>query len=435
MDRQKGLLAALLVSECQYLSANSSHTSNYWSKETAVVPLPPGCTEALSVPIPPPPSVKRGLRLLQVFSLNQNVSLQLLNEISTYAAYYGLFVVFTGLTIRSVLYLRSGESGRSSRGGHSAERPSTSPPSTFEETNAHVPLLVARSVAFTSAIASGNFSSTHLRKRIKSRQVTPHLQQEDAWEPTGHVSSDEDDKEWDADEPEDQVLPIVNSDTENNNGDNADLLIPPIDVVSPDEQKSRQSQDDGSEDRVGLLLTPVAKDQVSDVKTAGESWLDLENADQAPAEKLEEGFDFPKIDDAVDARSTPGGGVGGFAGIPRPRPSRTLHSGRHSPTQTQLLSRAWAKADAAVRFDNSSLLKNAVEAYAEAIDLLDQVMVCSSDEADQTKVSAVRKTYSDRMVEILPSPIDPKLRKTVEASLSRRMPPIPAISRPPGRQG
>ncbi|KPI37396.1 uncharacterized protein AB675_10346 [Cyphellophora attinorum] len=74
--------------------------------------------------------------------------------------------------------------------------------------------------------------------------------------------------------------------------------------------------------------------------------------------------------------------------------------GHRSPTQKTMLSRALAKANTAVLLDNSSKIDGAIEAYAEACELLQQVMARSSDMDDRKKLSAIRKTYSNRIAEL-----------------------------------
>jgi hypothetical protein len=90
---------------------------------------------------------------------------------------------------------------------------------------------------------------------------------------------------------------------------------------------------------------------------------------------------------------------------PEFRPSTTSAEpkksrGSRSPTQKTMLSKALAKANSAVLLDNSSKIDGAIEAYAEACELLQQVMVRSSDMEDRKKLSAIRKTYSNRIAEL-----------------------------------
>ena len=81
-------------------------------------------------------------------------------------------------------------------------------------------------------------------------------------------------------------------------------------------------------------------------------------------------------------------------------PEAKRSRGHRSPTQKTMLSRALAKANNAVLLDNSSNIDGAIEAYAEACDLLQQVMMRSSDNDDRKKLSAIRKTYSNRIAEL-----------------------------------
>lgn len=74
--------------------------------------------------------------------------------------------------------------------------------------------------------------------------------------------------------------------------------------------------------------------------------------------------------------------------------------GHRSPTQKSMLSKALSMANTAVLLDNSSKIDGAIEAYAEACELLQQVMVRSSDMDDRKKLSAIRKTYSNRIAEL-----------------------------------
>lgn len=71
-----------------------------------------------------------------------------------------------------------------------------------------------------------------------------------------------------------------------------------------------------------------------------------------------------------------------------------------SPTQKTMLSKALAQANTAVLLDNAQNIEGAIEAYAEACDLLQQVLVRSSDMDDRRKLSAIRSTYSNRIAEL-----------------------------------
>ncbi|EXJ84940.1 hypothetical protein A1O3_05615 [Capronia epimyces CBS 606.96] len=71
-----------------------------------------------------------------------------------------------------------------------------------------------------------------------------------------------------------------------------------------------------------------------------------------------------------------------------------------SPTQKTMLSKALGKANTAVLLDNAQNVEGAIEAYAEACDLLQQVLVRSSDLDDRKKLSSIRSTYSNRIAEL-----------------------------------
>jgi len=71
-----------------------------------------------------------------------------------------------------------------------------------------------------------------------------------------------------------------------------------------------------------------------------------------------------------------------------------------SPTQKTMLSKALAKANSAVLLDNAQNIDGAIEAYHEACELLQQVLVRSSDMDDRKKLSAIRSTYSNRIAEL-----------------------------------
>lgn len=74
--------------------------------------------------------------------------------------------------------------------------------------------------------------------------------------------------------------------------------------------------------------------------------------------------------------------------------------GHRSPTQKTMLSKALAKANQAVLLDNAQNIDGAIEAYAEACDLLQEVMLRSSDSDDRKKLSTIRGTYSNRIAEL-----------------------------------
>ncbi|KXT00830.1 hypothetical protein AC579_8015 [Pseudocercospora musae] len=65
-----------------------------------------------------------------------------------------------------------------------------------------------------------------------------------------------------------------------------------------------------------------------------------------------------------------------------------------------MLSKALQKANTAVLLDNAQNYEGALEAYADACDLLTQVMERTSGEDDKRKLDAIRVTYSNRMDEL-----------------------------------
>ncbi|RMZ86862.1 hypothetical protein DV736_g5915, partial [Chaetothyriales sp. CBS 134916] len=73
---------------------------------------------------------------------------------------------------------------------------------------------------------------------------------------------------------------------------------------------------------------------------------------------------------------------------------------RNNPTQKSMLSKALSVANNAVLLDNAQNIDGAIAAYAEACDLLQQVMLRSSDNDDRKKLSAIRSTYSNRIAEL-----------------------------------
>jgi hypothetical protein len=59
------------------------------------------------------------------------------------------------------------------------------------------------------------------------------------------------------------------------------------------------------------------------------------------------------------------------------------------PSQKAMLSKALQKANTAVVLDNAQNFEGAMEAYSEACDLLQQVMLRSSGEEDRRKLEAI----------------------------------------------
>lgn len=70
------------------------------------------------------------------------------------------------------------------------------------------------------------------------------------------------------------------------------------------------------------------------------------------------------------------------------------------PSQKAMLSRALAKANTAVQLDNAQNFEGARQSYAEACDLLRQVLSRTTGEEDQRKLEAIRQTYTSRIEEL-----------------------------------
>lgn len=73
---------------------------------------------------------------------------------------------------------------------------------------------------------------------------------------------------------------------------------------------------------------------------------------------------------------------------------------QRSPMQKNMLSKALAKANQAVLLDNAQDIQGAIRAYVEACDILEEVMLKSSDNEDRKKLSAIRNTYSSRIADL-----------------------------------
>ncbi|KAL8293999.1 hypothetical protein RB597_008167 [Gaeumannomyces tritici] len=100
--------------------------------------------------------------------------------------------------------------------------------------------------------------------------------------------------------------------------------------------------------------------------------------------------------------------------------SKSKERSSKQPSQKAMLSRALEKANTAVQLDNARNFEGARQAYAEACDLLHQVLVRTNGEDDKKKLEAISKTYTTRIEElddILPD----------QTQLGKALP-----SRPPG---
>ncbi|KAF4976443.1 hypothetical protein FZEAL_6881 [Fusarium zealandicum] len=74
--------------------------------------------------------------------------------------------------------------------------------------------------------------------------------------------------------------------------------------------------------------------------------------------------------------------------------------GNKPASQKAMLSRALQKANTAVQLDNAQNFEGAREAYAEACNLLQQVLQKTSGDEDKRKLEAIRRTYTSRIDEL-----------------------------------
>ncbi|KAK1750913.1 hypothetical protein QBC47DRAFT_425856 [Echria macrotheca] len=80
--------------------------------------------------------------------------------------------------------------------------------------------------------------------------------------------------------------------------------------------------------------------------------------------------------------------------------SREKDRSSRPPSQKTMLSRALQKANTAVQLDNAQNVEGARTAYAEACELLQQVLQRTTAEEDRNKLEAIHKTYTARIVEL-----------------------------------
>lgn len=83
------------------------------------------------------------------------------------------------------------------------------------------------------------------------------------------------------------------------------------------------------------------------------------------------------------------GGTEGESSASSARSNRPREHRRKTPSQKAMLSKALQKANHAVLLDNAQNLEGAIDAYADACALLQQVMQRSSGEEDRRKLEAV----------------------------------------------
>ena len=87
------------------------------------------------------------------------------------------------------------------------------------------------------------------------------------------------------------------------------------------------------------------------------------------------------------------GGTEGESSTSSVRSNRTKEHRRKTPSQKAMLSKALQKANHAVLLDNAQNFEGAMDAYADACALLQQVMQRSSGEEDRKKLEAVVSVY------------------------------------------
>ncbi|KAI1343846.1 hypothetical protein F5Y15DRAFT_411700 [Xylariaceae sp. FL0016] len=78
------------------------------------------------------------------------------------------------------------------------------------------------------------------------------------------------------------------------------------------------------------------------------------------------------------------------------------------PSQKAMLSTALAKASTAVQLDNAQYHSGARKYYAEACDLLQQIIARANDEDDRKKLDGIRSAYTNRIQQLddlLPAPV------------------------------
>lgn len=85
---------------------------------------------------------------------------------------------------------------------------------------------------------------------------------------------------------------------------------------------------------------------------------------------------------------------------PPPASGPTRGRSHRSPTQKTMLSKALAVANNAVLLDNAQNIEGAIEAYAEACELLQQVLIRSSILDDRKRLSDIRNAYSKRIADL-----------------------------------
>ena len=175
-----------------------------------------------------------------------------------------------------------------------------------------------------------------------------------------------------------------------------------------------QDARDGSPVGLSPRLTPTSMFNPSAGEYFGETWQSRKAGKNGEAVAVSVHYMKPSMQPAM--RSAENISTQYMTQISRPstrerRPDTAVDSsgsaaaptrGRshRSPTQKTMLSKALAVANSAVLLDNAQNIAGAIEAYAEACDLLQQVLIRSSILDDRKRLSDIRNAYSKRIADL-----------------------------------
>lgn len=181
-------------------------------------------------------------------------------------------------------------------------------------------------------------------------------------------------------------------------------LLPPI-VTVPSLVHSGTTPSTGNSPSTAGLLSAAVHSTAPDY--FGRSWDDTAPRDFAAQRGSPSRSD--NLDPAQASSLAPASN-GGQAGDERPvsrghsrnhsnagKSSSSSHRSSKQPSQKAMLSKALQKANTAVLLDNAQNFEGAVEAYTEACELLQQVMVRSSGDEDRRKLEAIVSFLDDRL--------------------------------------
>lgn len=145
---------------------------------------------------------------------------------------------------------------------------------------------------------------------------------------------------------------------------------------------------------VALITAGQPRPKRSELNKSGSSLHDASNSSHISTQK---GHSHARRREHAEneSRDTPPGGS-----VSSLRSEHTRKPSQRSPMQKNMLSKALAKANQAVLLDNAQDIQGAIRAYVEACDILEEVMLKSSDNEDRKKLSAIRNTYSSRIADL-----------------------------------